>query len=293
MKLAGLQEFLGARFTTTPLKPLRLRVRNALKPWPIRQPQRAMSYRIETSDGRRLKLLRFGRSMEARHALLEERLRGLASLDCIPTLVWSDATSLVTEWVEGRAPSAADPHFARRLAEIFAELYRASLEERSRDEVVLDLLTATRSLFAAKHLPSSYQGRLDARLRSELPERVPSGTLCGDQTLDNFILGADGALSIIDPGSLQEKLPIDIFLVESGGLYDSIDRGAFHESYSHAGGIDFPFTAAEPLRLFQLARHCALQLEVLESTPRFEVRRRQNLERSAGLKLDELRSELR
>lgn len=293
MKLLGLQEFLGTRITTTALKPRSLRVRNALKPWPIRQPQRAMSYRIDTSDGRRLKLLRFGRSMAARHALLEERLRRLASLDCVPTLVWSDATSLVTEWIEGQAPSFEDPNFARRLAEIFAELYRFNLEERSRDEVVSDLLDSTRSLFAESRLPEACQHRLEARLTRELPERVPSGTLCGDQTLDNFILAEDGTLSIIDPGSLQERLPIDIFLVESDGLYDRIDRAAFHESYDHAGGVGFPFTAVEPLRLFQLARHCALQLDVFETTPRFEARRRRNLGRSASLKLDKLRSELR
>jgi len=288
-----LQDFLGTGFTATPLKPMSLRLRNALKPWPIRQPQRAMSYRIEASDGRRLKLLRFGRSMAERHAVLEQRLRRLASLDCIPTLVWSDEASLVTEWVEGEAPSVEDPHFARRLAEIFAELYRADLEERSRDAIVSDLIDSTDSLFAGSRLPIACRQRLETRLTSELPERIPSSTLCGDQTLDNFILAADGTLSIIDPGSLQERLPIDIFLVESGGLYERIDRDAFHESYSHAGGIEFLFTAAEPLRLFQLARHCALQLGVLETTPRFEARRRRNLERSAGLKLDQLRSELR
>ena len=260
MKLPELRDFLGTDFSAAPLKPTLLRARNALKPWLIRQPQRAMSYRIETSDGRRLKLLHFGRSIANRHAMVEERLRALASLDCVPTLVWSGPTSLLTEWVEGETPAVADPHFASRLAEIFADLSRVGFEER---------------------------------LTSELPARVPTGTLCGDQNLANFILSQDGALSMIDPASLQPNLPIDIFLVESGGLYDRIDRAAFHESYTRAGGIDFPFTATEVLKLFQLARHCALQSHVLERTPFVEVRRRRNLKRSISGKLDELRSELR
>ena len=151
----------------------------------------------------------------------------------------------------------------------------------------------TRPLFESKRLPSSCQRRLEDRLTGELPERVPTGMLCNDQALANFILTRDGALSIIDPASLQPGLPIDIFLVESGGLYDRIDRAAFHESYTHAGGVDFPFTATDVLKLFQLARHCALQSHVLERTPFVEVRRRRNLRRSISGKLDELQSELR
>ncbi len=293
MKLPELRDFLGTDFSAAPLKPIGLRARNTLKPWLIRQPQRAMSYRIETSDGRRLKLLHFGRSIANRHAMVEERLRALASLDCVPTLVWSGSTSLLTEWVEGETPAVADPHFASRLAEIFADLYRVGFEERTRDEIVSNLLEQTRSLFESGQLPPSCQQRLEERLTSELPARVPTGTLCGDQNLANFILSQDGALSMIDPASLQPNLPIDIFLVESGGLYDRIDRAAFHESYTRAGGVDFPFTATEILKLFQLARHCALQSHVLERTPFVEVRRRRNLKRSISGKLDELRSELR
>ncbi len=293
MKLPGLRDFLGADFSAAPLKPVRLRARNALKPWLIRQPQRAMSYRIETSDGRLLKLLHFGRSIADRHAMIEERLRALASLDCVPTLLWSDPTNLVTEWVDGATPAADDPHFARRLAEVFAELYRVGFEERTRDEVVSGLLELTRPLFESGRLPASCERRLEERLAGGLPRWVPTGMLCGDQSLANFILTGDGALSMIDPSSFQPTLPIDIFFVASGGLYERIDRDAFHEGYTHAEGIDFPFTCTEDLKLFHLARHCALQSHVLGRTPFVEVRRRSNLERSVAVKLEKLAIELR
>jgi hypothetical protein len=288
-----LRDFLGVDFTAIPLKPIGLRARNALKPWLIRQPQRAMSYRIETTDGRLLKLLHFGRSIADRHEMIEERLRALASLDCVPALLWSDPTNLVTEWVDGATPDADDPHFARRLAEAFAELYRVGFEELARDEVVSDLLELTRRLFESGQLRPPCEHRLEERLEIGLPERVPTGTLCGDQTLANFILTADGALSMIDPSSFRPRLPIDVFFVGSGGLYERIDRDAFHEAYAHAEGIDFPFTCTEALRLFQLARHCALQLRVLDRTPFVESRRRRNLQRSVGEKLEKLAIELR
>ena len=293
MKLPELRDFLGTRFTATPLKPIGLRARNALKPWLIRQPQRAMSYRIETNDGRLFKLLHFGRSIADRHAMLEERLRALASLDCVPNLLWSDSTNLVTEWVDGATPDADDPHFARRLAEAFAELYRVSFEEQRRDDVVSDLLELTRPLFESGQLRSPSERRLEERLAIGLPERVPTATLCGDQNLANFILTGDGALSMIDPSSFQPRLPIDIFFVGSGGLYEKIDRDAFHEGYAHAEGIDFPFTATEALQLFQLARHCALLSRGLERTSLVESRRRRNLQRSVGEKLEKLAIELR
>ena len=140
MKLPELRDFLGTDFSAVPLKPIGLRARNTLKPWLIRQPRRAMSFRIETGDGRRLKLLHFGRTIADRRATVEERLRALASLQCVPTLVWSDPANLVTEWVEGEAPAADDPHFARRLAEIFADLYRVDFEERARGDLVSELL---------------------------------------------------------------------------------------------------------------------------------------------------------
>lgn len=293
MKLPGFREFLGSDFKTVPLKPVRLRARNALKPWLIRQPQRAMSYRIETSDGRRLKLLRFGRSSAHQHKTIEARLRSLAPLACVPGLLWSDSTNLVSEWVEGAKPDADDPHFARSLAVSFAQLYRFGFHEQTRDEVVASLLEETRPFFETRKLPAACHPRLEERLTNELPERVPTGTLCGDQTLANFVLTPAGNVSMIDPASLQPNLPIDIFLVERGGLYDKIDRAAFREGYSRAGGLDFPFTATGALQLFQLARHSALQSGVLERTPVFEVRRRRNLMRSLRPRLDKLRSELR
>ncbi len=293
MKLPGLRDFLGTEFTATPLKPIGLRARNALKPWLIRQPQRAMSYRVETRDGRLLKLLHFGHSIADLRATIEERLRALASLDCVPALLWSDPTNLVTEWVDGAKPAADDPHFARRLAEAFAELYRVGFEERGRDEVLSGLLELTRPLFESRRLPPPSERRLEERLTGELPERVPTGTLCGDQTLANFVLTEDGALSMIDPGSFRPRLPIDVFFVGGSGLYERIDRDAFHEGYAHAEGIDFPFTATEALQLFQLARHCALQSRVLDRTPFVEARRKRNLQRSVAEKLEKLRSELR
>lgn len=293
MKLPELRDFLGVDFSAMPLKSIGLRARNALKPWLIRQPKRAMSYRIDAGDGRTLKLLHFGRSIAERHAMIEERLRALAPLDCVPSLIWRDETHLVMEWVEGATPNADDPHFARRLAEAFAELYRVGYEERPRDEVVADLLELTRPLFGSGLLPAEAEGRLEDQLVGSLPGRIPTGMLCGDQTLANFVLTPDGALSMIDPGSFQPRLPIDIFFLGDGGLYDKIDRAAFHESYAHAQGIDFPFTAAEPLALFQLARRCALEGRVLDRTPAFEVRRRRNLQRSFGAKLERLISELR
>ena len=78
MNLPGLRDFLGSNFRTEPLKPMRLRIRNGLKPWLIAQPQRAMSHLVTTQDGRRYKLLVFGRSIRDRHALIEGRLRALA-----------------------------------------------------------------------------------------------------------------------------------------------------------------------------------------------------------------------
>lgn len=292
MNPPGLRDFLGESFTATPLKPLGLRARNALKPWLIRQPQRAMSYRIETSGGRRLKLLHFARSIADRRAVIEERLRALACLDCVPALVWSDPANLVIEWAGGRTPDARDPRFAPRLAEAFAALYRIGFEEQTRDALVSGLLDLTRPLFESERLPPACESRLGERLASLLPGRVPTGMLCGDQSLANFVLSDEGALWMIDPGSFQPGLPIDIFFV-GGGLYERIDRDAFHECYTRAEGIDFPFAHVEALKLFQLARHCALQSRVLGSTPFVEAHRKRKLARSVGEKLERLRLELR
>jgi len=113
--------------------------------------------------------------------------------------------------------------------------------------------------------------------------------LCGDQSLANFVLGEREALVMIDPGSFQPDLPIDIFFV-GGPLYDAIDRAAFHEAYAHAGGIAFPFEHVLPLTLIQLVRHGALQNRVLDRTSALERRRRRNLERSVDEKLARLRA---
>ena len=61
MKPAGLLDFLGCEARLVPLKSRGLRLRNHLKPWLIRQPRRAISYRVEAADGRVFKLLIFSR----------------------------------------------------------------------------------------------------------------------------------------------------------------------------------------------------------------------------------------
>ena len=115
--------------------------------------------------------------------------------------------------------------------------------------------------------------------------------LCGDPDLANFVLAKDGSLSMIDPGSFQSDLPIDIFFI-GGGLYDAIDRDAFHEAYTHAEGIDFPFRHQEALRLMHAARQCALQVVVLEHTSFLEAKRRRILEARVGEKIAALRAQL-
>jgi hypothetical protein len=291
LKLAGLRDFLGADYASVPLKPIGLRARNALKPWLIRLPQRAMSWRIETRDGRRFKLLAFGRSMRAKRGLMEEHLVALSGLDCVPALVWSDERHLLVEWVEGRTPRVDEPIFARRLAEAFAELYRVGFAWRPRSDLVSGLVEQVRPLFESGRLPNRLEGRLESRLSAALPESVPTAMLCGDQTLANFVLTPEHGLAMIDPGSFQRELPIDIFLA-GGSLYDSIDRGAFHEAYAHAQGIDFPFTHREGLRLFHLARSSALQGRVLDRTPAVEVRRKRGLRRRLDAVLARLREAL-
>ena len=291
MNLPGLRDFLDSNFRTEPLKPIRLRIRNGLKPWLIAQPQRAMSHLVTTQDGRRYKLLVFGRSIRDRHALIEGRLRALADHPCVPALLWSDPSHLLVEWVEGTTPRADDPHFARCLGEAFAELYRVRFTPRNRGDVVAEACEHARRLSESRRLPARSEASLAARLEASLPESVPASMLCGDQNLANFVLDPEGSLHMIDPGSFQSNLPIDIFLI-GGSLYQRIDRDSFHEGYAHAGGIDFPFQHLEPLALIQLVRHCALQCRVLDQTSLLEARRRRNLRGSIDEELARVREHL-
>lgn len=278
MRIPALRDFLGAEFETKPLKSAGLRVRNALKPWLIRQPPRGMSWLLTTRDGRRYKLLRYPRRIRDRRAQVEQRLRALSAHPSVPALVWSDDRHLLVEWSEGATPRPDDPHFGRRLGEAFAELYRVECEERPRGDVLEPFLARARDLEDHERLAAGSAERLADRLAAELPERVPTSMLCGDQTMANFLLDADGSLYMIDPGSFQSGLPIDLFLL-GGGLYDCIDREAFHEGYAHAEGIDFPFLYAAPLALMHDVRACALQDRVLARTSRLETRRRRGLSR--------------
>ena len=291
MKPSGLRAFLGSDFDSAPLKPIGLRARNTLKPWLIRQPQRAMSRLVTTRDGRRFKLLTFGRSILDKRRAIETRLRAMDDLAFVPALRWSDERHLLVDWVEGETPRADDPVFARCLGESLAQLYRVDLAKASREGLVADLLEQTRPLFASGRLEARFEERLVARLSAELPEEVPTSVLCGDQNLANFVLTAEGSLSMIDPGSFQSGQPIDIFFAE-GDLQDAIDRDAFHSAYESAGGIAFPFAHREPLRLFQLARGSALQARVLDTTPFFERRRARNLARALATRLTQLREAL-
>jgi hypothetical protein len=286
-KPPGLRSFLSSSYTSEPLKPIGLRVRNALKPWLIRQPQRAMSYRVSTPDGRRYKLLRFGRSIRDRHRAVADRLQQLADLSFVPSLVWQDERHLLVEYVEGESPRVDDAHFARCLGETLAALYRVGFAERHRKEIVDDVLLHAQELVEAGRLPRTAEEHLVDLLESQLPEKIPTATLCGDQTLANFVLDRDGALHLIDPGAFQENLPIDIFFV-CGGLYDRIDRDAFHRAYAAAGGIDFPFRHAEALELIQLVRRCALECRVLATTPPLEVRRHRTLRRKIDDQIESL-----
>jgi hypothetical protein len=289
--IAALRDLLGGDYRSEPLKSIGLRVRNALKPWPIRQPQRAMSELVTAPDGRRFKLLAFGASIADKHRQVEERLNTLAPLDCVPSLVWRDDRHLLVDWVEGETPHAHDPAFASALGAALAALYRVGLAWRVRAEVVSALRTEIRPLVESGRLSPALETALDARLSDTLPETVPTAMLCGDPTLANFVLGADGRLSMIDPGSFVPGLPIDVFL-SGGDLYDAIDRDAFHDAYAHAQGIDFPFEHRDPLRLFFLARQSALQSRLLDSTPRLEAKRRRNQTKSLESLLTRLREAL-
>lgn len=281
MRIPALRAFLDADFETRPLKSPGLRARNALKPWLIRQPPRGMSWQLTTRDGRRYKLLRYPRSVRDRREQVERRLRALSAHPAVPALLWSDDRHLLVEWSEGVTPRPEDPHFGRRLGEAFAELYRVDFQERPLDEVLEPFLAWTQELEESGHLGAGSAARMAARLASELPERVPTSMLCGDQTMANFLLDADGSLYMIDPGSFQSGLPVDLVLL-GGGLYHAIDRQAFHEGYAHAEGIDFPFLHAAPLALMHDLRTCALQQRVLARTSRLEPRRRNGLAARIG-----------
>jgi hypothetical protein len=289
VKSPGLRAFLGSDFSTEALKPIGLRARNTLKPWLIRQPQRAMSERLTTRDGRDFKLLRYAPSILDRRDRAAHVLGMLSKHPSVPRLVWSDERNLLVEWIEGSVPRADDAHFARRLGEAFAELYRVGSQAVSRAQSVAPFLDHLRDLMAAERLPGGSDARFAAQLDSALPETVPTGMLCGDQTLANFVLDEDGSLYMIDPGSFQTGLPVDLFLVGAGGLYASIDRNAFHEGYAHANGIDFPFLHAEPLAWLQAARQTALQCRVLDTTSWLEPRRKRSLQRRVEQGLETLR----
>ncbi len=279
MKRLELRAFLGCDFTTRPLKPVGLRARNTLKPWLIRQPQRAMSHLVTAEDGRRFKLLRFPASIVHRREEIEGRLRALAHHPAVPRLALADDHHLLVEWATGTTPRADDPHFARRLGESFAALYRVQQSARPRDEVVSTFVACVSELQQAGRLSPGSDARMAARLEAALPGTIPTSILCGDQTLANFVQCEDGSLFMIDPGSFQSALPIDLFFVGNDGLYDRIDRDAFHEGYGDAGGIEFPFLHAGPLAWMQAARQSSLRSRVLDRTSWLERRRKRNLER--------------
>jgi hypothetical protein len=197
----------------------------------------------------------------------------------------------MVEWAEGATPRADDPHFAGRLGEALAALYRVEFRERPKDELILEFETYARELEQVGRLSDGSNQRLTVQLNDALPNSVPTSTLCGDQTLANFVIGADGSLHMIDPGSFQSNLPIDIFPM-GGELYGSVDRNAFHAGYTHARGIDFPFLHARPLELMQRVRRCALRCRVLDHTSSIEARRKRNLKRSIDQKLAQLRMHL-
>jgi hypothetical protein len=289
VKLPGLQDFLGCDFEATPLKTLGLRARNALKPWLIRQPRRAMSWRIRSGDGRSYKLLRYHRGSADRHQRTRDLLGRLTSHPAVPALAWSDERHLLVTWVDGATPRMDDPHFARRLGEALARLYRADLHDRPRPKALEPFVAHLHELADSRRLPHDAPDRFAERLEDWLPESIPCGLLCGDQTLANFVLAADGSLFMIDPGSFQAGLPVDLFLMGAGGLYASIDRRAFHEGYEREGGLDFPFRHAEPLAWLSAARQTALQCRVLDATSALERSRRGSLARRIDAGLEVLR----
>ncbi len=291
MNPSGLREFLGSDYEVKPLKSRGLLLRNALKPWLIRQPPRGMAYLIEAGDGRRFKLVRFPRPARERCAAIAERLRVLADHPAVPALVWSDRAHLLCEWIEGYEPSVDDEGFARRLGAAFAALYRFGYEEQSRETVLEPFLGFARELAAAGGLEAALASRFESRLLESLPSRIPTSILCSDQNVANFRVRDDGHMYMIDPGAFQSRQPVDLFLV-GDGLYDEIRKDAFHEEYGRAGGIEFPFAHLDALGLMHGVRYAALQVRLLQRTSFLERRRRRSLTRRIEGILESLRHRL-
>jgi len=282
----ALRDFLGGDYRVEALKSVGLRARNLLKPWLIRQPRRSMACVVHGPDGRRYKLLPRLRPEQLQS--LAETLRLLAPLDAVPNLLWADSRDLLVEWVDGSPPDLAAPSFPVRLGEVFAALHRIGRREAPVDELLEAARADAERLRRGGHLSAALADAIPARLAGELPDRIPQAMLYRDQTRANFLVDDRGDIHLIDLGSFQADLPVDLFLAGSE-VYEAIDQAAFREAYAAAGGGDFPFRHGSALKLVHALRVCAREAHILSTLFAFERARRQRLERGFATRLERLR----
>ncbi|MEK9785189.1 MAG: hypothetical protein VW546_04195 [Gammaproteobacteria bacterium] len=229
----ALLPYLGEDFHLEPLKPkstIRINERKA----PIKQ--KPTVEKLITKSGRLYKLYTAPTSENEEMQRIRKSVDSLKKLSCIPNIVAAESTFILAEYVDGEFPEFKSPDFVSAFARAAAAYHNLNKNDLdAKDFWDSNLVPSVKYLQQEHLIDLSVSKKIDTFSSRHLPPVFLSAFTYGDLTPQNFIVGVDGQLRLIDLGGFIDNTVIDLPLY-SYHLAPLLDDMNFQRQYLNAGG---------------------------------------------------------
>lgn len=286
-----IKEILGSDFKTYPLKSIRRRVVQRFSH--AEMPKQPVKL-IVTQEGKKYKLIQFGKENISRALFIQKIRSFLETLDFIPKIYHLDdplaveEPLLLSEYIEGQFPDCSTHEFAASLGWNLGRLHIFRLESISSAKFVEEVLSDLQYMFSRRVVSPSLVDRLREKIFACKPQKIMHTLVNGDLQYHNLVLSPDGRLMFIDMDAFRAGIP-GYYLMRSD-IYLKIDRVLFKENYLKAGGSDYMFRHELFILIACYISCAASSLRLAYNLPFFELRRRIRRFRDAKQKVRYLES---
>jgi hypothetical protein len=254
-------ELVGKKFSETAIKRFHIRIRNHLKKQENRQP---VVFRLKLENGIIFKLLKSKQSDNFELKRISENISKIKDLHIAPKIVQNNINSLLVEYIEGVFPNPEDNSFCLDLASIFAKLHNVDSSLKDTSITKHNCQKDIDFLYSSKLINKLEADKLNRILDDLLPEKMVYGISYTDHNMGNFIYDKNGKLWLIDLGSFQSELPLDMYLPH-GRLKNIVASTEFENEYISNGGYSQIFEHQKILKVIASIRAAAMNKMILSS----------------------------
>lgn len=189
------------------VKSLPVRIRNGFKKVSLKQPTVSI---ISNQHGEKFKILQFHKNSTSESVRIREIYHKVQSMVNIPEIIYESDHKLIAKYIVGNFPDFSDTKFLSTVATQLGTLHSSTMYLAKTNRLKKKVLEDIEHLQTKAVLDKKQAHDLNRFIEKELPQKCYFSATYADHNKGNFILDSEDKVHLIDLGSFQDSIPLEM-----------------------------------------------------------------------------------